>query len=58
MEKNINDYYPNEKNWDYYDGIPPEVAEIHAKMTLDELEAEIEAEKARCNANTKHRSKY
>ena len=39
MKKNIDDFYPNEENWNYYDGIPPEVAEIHARMTLEEIEA-------------------
>lgn len=32
----------------YYDGIPPEVAEHDSKLTIEELEAEIEAEKRRC----------
>ena len=32
----------------YYDGIPPKEVERHAKMTEDELNAEIEAEKRKC----------
>lgn len=29
----------------YFDGIPPELSERHEKMTMEELEAEIENEK-------------
>lgn len=32
----------------YFDGIPPEVAEHDAKLTLEELEAEIEVERKKC----------
>ncbi len=33
----------------YYDGVPPEVSEHHSKMTLEEIEAEIEVEKKKCD---------
>lgn len=39
-------YYGQDR---YYDGIPPEVKEFHKKMTLKELEAEIEVEKKKCD---------
>lgn len=33
----------------YYDGISPEEKARHEKMTLEELEAEIEAERKKCD---------
>ena len=38
-------YYNQDR---YYDGIPPELAEHDSKLSLKELEAEIDAEKIRC----------
>lgn len=32
----------------YFDGIPPEIEEYNSKLTLEELEEEIEAERKRC----------
>lgn len=40
-----NKYYDQDN---YFDGIPPEVTEHDAKLTLEELEVEIEAERKKC----------
>lgn len=32
----------------YFDGIPSEIEEHNLKLTLEELEAEIEAERKKC----------
>lgn len=40
-----NKYYNQDS---YFDGIPPEVQERHNRMTLEELELEIESEKRKC----------
>lgn len=39
----------NEEYERYYDGVPPEVSEKHSKMTLEEIEAEINEEKKKCD---------
>lgn len=33
----------------YYDGIPPKVEEHNSNLSLEELEAEIEIEKKKCD---------